>query len=446
MFCNKCGTEIRKWVKFCPGCGTKIEGTNATNDNLKWKKWENKITPGKDEERITVQEYLMTTNIKDLDEARKLLNMVKFFFWGSSFFLVFNYLITESGIDSSLKDIISTISWLTYLWLIIITMKGLKAVNQSMANTFWLIIPICWLFLYPMIADPLKTILGIRKPPYRSTFTAKKSSLHSTVMKDEPIISESPAWTKNSTNKTKIVIGLIVIGLAIYWSVDNTSIQLNNDAMESFNNWDSQIAIKKLQDSKTASVTDKNKLNTLVNLAYVQTTESQNEEALNTFKEALPLTENNSFYYYLITAEIALLSNDPDNAYKNYNLAFKLDEKNFQINNALTIFHLDIEDKWAEYVNFPKALFYALRAYEYDWKSELTKQNLAIAYFFNGDYEKTISLLSTSNLAQHPMIWFWLALAYGQKGDSKNAKLYLQKAIENWANIPQEYIDSINSN
>ena len=45
-------------------------------------------------------------------------------------------------------------------------------------------------------------------------------------------------------------------------------------------------------------------------------------------------------------------------------------------------------------------------------KSEIAKQNLAIAYYFNEDFDQTISLLSTSNLTQHPYASYWLGLAY----------------------------------
>jgi tetratricopeptide (TPR) repeat protein len=447
MYCDKCGTEIRKGVKFCPGCGKKIEDSHSVLSDLKPKKWNNKFVT-EDEERITAKEYLMTTNVKDWDEARRLLTTVRLFFWWAFFALIIAHFVNESEVVSSFVDIINIISFLFYLWLFIVTAKWLKAVNSSVANTLWLFIPICWLFIYPMIADPLKTILGIRKPPYRSTFTAKKSPLHSANLHDNSKIIEQAKiskWKNILYKSIGIIILLWLIGLGIYWNIDGKSIQLNNDAMESFNNWDSQDAIKQLQDSKTSALTNENKLNTLINLAYVQSSESQDEDALKTFKEALVLSEVDSFDYYLVTAEIAALNNDPEKAIKNYNLAYKLNEKGYQVNNALTLFYIDLEDKWGEYVDYPKALFFALRAYEFSWKTETAKQNLAIAYFFNEDYDKTISLLSSSNLPKQPMVWLWLALSYHSKGDSTNAKLYLTRAIDNWADIPQEYIDLINS-
>jgi tetratricopeptide (TPR) repeat protein len=100
-----------------------------------------------------------------------------------------------------------------------------------------------------------------------------------------------------------------------------------------------------------------------------------------------------------------------------------------------------------QYENYPKALFYAKKAYEYDTeKSEIAKQNLAIAYYFNENFDQTITLLSTSNLTQHPYAAYWLGLAYLRKEDHLNAQLYLQKAINGGAEVPQEIIDYLNSN
>ena len=267
----------------------------------------------------------------------------------------------------------------------------------------------------------------------------------------ESIFTKSPPpLHKNTWGVGKIIsilIVLFVIATGIYGSLDDDSITKNNDALSSFDSGDSQTAITQLQQSKQDAVTSKNKINTLKNLAYVYSSEGQNEQALETFKEALALTKINSFDYYLIAGEIASLEYKPNSAIISYNKAYELKPAEYQINNALALFYLDIDDVAPQYVDYSKALSYAKKAYEYDTdKSEVTKQNLAIAHYFNENYDQAISLFSTTDLIQHPYIAFWLGLSYASKDDSLNAKIYLQKAKNAGVEMPQEIYDYLNSN
>ncbi|MBU4204980.1 hypothetical protein KKH26_02280 [Patescibacteria group bacterium] len=217
--------------------------------------------------------------------------------------------------------------------------------------------------------------------------------------------------------------------------------------MKSFDSGDSQSAINQFQQAKQDAVSNENKINTLKNLAYVYIAESQNEQALSTFKEALNLAKANSFDYYLISGEIALLEYKPNSAILSFNKAYELNPNDYQINNTLALFYIDIEEIAPQYVDYPKALSFAKKAYEYDTeKSEISKQNLAIAYYFNDNFDQTISLLSSSNLTQHPYAAYWLGLAYLNKEDHINAKIYLQKAINSGVEVPQEIHDYLNSN
>lgn len=244
-----------------------------------------------------------------------------------------------------------------------------------------------------------------------------------------------------------ILIVLALIGIGAYNSLDEDSITKNNEGLQSFDSGDSQTAINQLQQAKQDAVSNENKINTLKNLAYVYTTEGQNEQALNTFKEALSLTKINSFDYYLISGEIALLEYKPNSAILSFNKAYELSPNDYQINNSLALFYLDLEEMAPQYENYLKALSHAKKAYEYDTeKSEIGKQNLAIAYYFNENFDQTISLLSTSNLTQHPYAAYWLGLAYLSKEDHLNAQIYLQKAINGGVEVPQEINDYLNSN
>lgn len=243
-----------------------------------------------------------------------------------------------------------------------------------------------------------------------------------------------------------ILVVLVIAGVSIYNSLDEDSITKNNEGMASFNSGDSKTAISQLQQAKQDAVTNENKINSLKNLGYVYVTEGQNEQALNTFKETLALTKKDTYDYYLMSGEIALLEDKQNSALLNFNKAYEIEPKGFQVNNSLAIFYLDMEEKAAQYRDYQKALFYAKNAYEYDAvKSETAKQNLAVAHYYNDNFDQTISLLSTTNLAQHPYIALWLGLAYAAKKDISNAKFYFQKAVDAKVEIPQEVNDYLNT-
>ena len=252
---------------------------------------------------------------------------------------------------------------------------------------------------------------------------------------------KSSIWGKVIT----VIVILLIVGGGIYGSVDKEQIATNNEAFTDFDTGDSRAAIEKFRQAANEATTDEIKVAALKNLGYVYSTEGQNTEALGAFNEALPLTTQDSFDYYLISGEVALLEGNVNDALTNYNNAYRLNPEDFQINNALALFHMDLEDIAPRYVDYSKALLYAKKANELS-PSEISKQNLAIAYYFNENYNETISLLSTSNHTQHPWAAYWLGLAYLGNEDDANARIYLQTAIDNGAEVPQEIHDYLSSN
>ncbi|MCU0680134.1 MAG: zinc-ribbon domain-containing protein [Planctomycetes bacterium] len=259
------------------------------------------------------------------------------------------------------------------------------------------------------------------------------------------IIKNKSPWGVGRIIAILVVLAMIVIG--VYNSLDEDTIAKNNEGLSSFNSGDNQVAINQFQQASQAAVSNENKTKTLKNLAYVYVTEGQNEQALSTFKEALNLTKVNSFDYYLISGEIALLEYKPNSAILSFNKAYELNPTDFQLNNTLALFYMDLEEIAPQYVDYPKALAYAKKAYEYDSeKSEVSKQNLAIAYYFNDNFDQAISLMSTTNLDQHPYVAIWLGMSYLAKEDEINARINFQKAIKGGAEIPQEITDYLNSN
>jgi tetratricopeptide (TPR) repeat protein len=239
-----------------------------------------------------------------------------------------------------------------------------------------------------------------------------------------------------------LVVFLLIIGFVVYNNLDRETITKNNDALKNFDSGDSETAISEFKQAAEGAVTDENKINTLKNIAYVYSSEGNTGEALKSFKEALALAKPGSSDFYLITGEIALLENQYAVAIQNYNAAYKLEPASFQVNNALALYYLNLETTNPGITDYEKALDYAKKAYEYDTqKLEITKQNLAIAYYFNNNFDRAIQLLSSSNLNQHPYASYWLGLAYAAKEDTVNAKLYLQKAVDLGVEAPPEVLN-----
>jgi len=260
-------------------------------------------------------------------------------------------------------------------------------------------------------------------------------------------------WTKGKIIKTIIAVvfvgGLIILkfGFGAINSIDSTAVDKNNAAQEAYQSGgDPNQAINQLQQASQDAITNSTKMITKINLAYVYSSEGKNELALATFKEALPLASEGSLDYYLISGEIALLEGKPNAALIAYNKAYEKNPNDFQINNALNLFYLDIADERPQYSDVAKALGYAIKANQIQL-SDITKQNLAIAYHLNENYKQSIALLSSiSNVASQPYLAYWLGLSYAGDNQPTNAKYYLRIAINGGVDVPQEVYDYINNN
>ena len=232
----------------------------------------------------------------------------------------------------------------------------------------------------------------------------------------------------NKDSIIKAVVILLIVGGIVYSNINSSSIDKNNTALLSFDSGDSNTAISQFKEASQDAVGNDTKMNILKNLAYVYFSESKDDLSLNTFKEALSLAQEGSFDYYLISGEIALAENKPNSALLSYNKAYQLNPESYQINNSLNLFYIDIEGAYPELSDYPKALTYALKAYSLD-KSETAKENLAIAYFFNQNFDQTISLMLTLDLPKKPYAYLWIGWSYAGKGDVSNAKLYFKNIL-----------------
>lgn len=279
-----------------------------------------------------------------------------------------------------------------------------------------------------------------------NAFQADPVKTTDTVEYSQPQNLKEP-WTFVRVIKTILVV-VLAGGFVIYKlvnQVDSDAVNSNNSALESYDSGNNQQAAAQLQSASQNAVTNTTKVASLVNLGYVYASDGKNDLALTTFKEALSLADQGSFKYYLISGEIALLENKPNAAQLAYKKAYEISPNEYQINNALALFHLDLEGVAPQYADYKKALTYAKKAYELD-KSEVAKQNLAVAYYFNESYDQTISLLSGTDFTKHPDGATWIGLSYAQKNDSVNANIYFKKAIANGVTLPQDILDYMNSN
>jgi len=265
-----------------------------------------------------------------------------------------------------------------------------------------------------------------------------------------PPMSKKP-WTTGRIIKTVIAVifvgGLILLkfGFSAINSIDNKAVDNNNDALNAYDLGNNEQAISQFQQASQVAISNDTKVITLINLAYVYTTDGKDDLALSTFKEALNLSSDNSLQYYLISGEIAELENKPNSAILAYNKAYEKDPEDYQVNNSLALFYLDLYDIHPQYTDYKKALSYSLKANQLS-PSNVSKKNLAIAYYFNENYSQTISLLRSLDLSEQPTYAYYLGLAYAETDDKVNAKIYLRQAIAGGLEVPQEVKDYINSN
>jgi tetratricopeptide (TPR) repeat protein len=264
-----------------------------------------------------------------------------------------------------------------------------------------------------------------------------------------PPVPKEP-WTAGRIIKIALIVLVVgaILGskiiLSAINSIDSDAIDKNNNALNAYDSGNNQEAITQFQQASQDAVSNDTKINTLKNLAYVYSSEGQDDLALSTFQEALALASADSVDYYLISGEIAELESKPNAALIAYNKAYTKDPDDYQVNNSLALFYIDIYDVHPQYVDYKKALGYAQKANQIS-PSNVSKKNLALAYYFNENYSQTISLLRSVDISKEPNYAYFLGLAYAQTDDTVNAKLYLRQAIVGGMKVPQEVYDYINT-
>jgi len=233
------------------------------------------------------------------------------------------------------------------------------------------------------------------------------------------------------------IIYMFIIGFMIYGWISGDFTSKNTKGIEELGSGNSESAEEYFTEAVSENNTKENQIILLKNLAYSQLANKDEEQSLNSFKEALKLTTKNSFDYYYISGEISELEGKFNLALQNYNKAYELVPLNFQINNALALFYLNGKDLIPQYEDYKKALFHGKMALENsneNMKGMMTR-NLAAIYFWNENYDKAISLLSTENIDHDPASAFYFGMSYFNKEDSTEDEImkgfdYMKKAAD----------------
>ncbi len=264
---------------------------------------------------------------------------------------------------------------------------------------------------------------------------------------------KAKAYSKGSSNVwigriIWIVIILALGGWGVYSSQDQQAVTTSNSAVDTFNSNDSQSgtqsAIQQFQTALSNATDNSTKLTILKNLAFAYDANNDTTDELSTWQQALQYAPKESSDYYLVSGEIAELQNEPGTASEDLNQANTINPNDYQISNTLGLFYLDLSSSWTAYDSNPKALQYLQESYNLE-NDDVSTVNLAVAEYYNNDYQQSISLLTPLNIAAHPAVPFWIGRDYAAENDVTDAKIWFQKGIAAGAQVPQDVTEYMNS-
>jgi hypothetical protein len=189
MYCANCNSLIEKGTKFCQNCGigiskssliSKPEKSIEKNFNSRQPSSNHSI---KTEE--TPEAYMQKTDIKSTDEAQSMLSRLKITFWAVAISLLTLNVITElsSSLSNEFAYLFIALYFGVLIYFVFYCMTVLKAVNLPRTSAFWCVFfaPFGWFYLYPLMANPLKIILG--KLPVPSSEEAQEKNRKARISK-----------------------------------------------------------------------------------------------------------------------------------------------------------------------------------------------------------------------------------------------------------------------
>ena len=251
---------------------------------------------------------------------------------------------------------------------------------------------------------------------------------------------------KKRIGKGKIIAIVVLIALVFagyYFSGDRKAVEQSNEGADLREEGNVSGSIEALEQALREAESDVVRLFILINLGTTLASEGEETRALDVFERALPLAEVSSYEYHLVSAEIALLKNDPGNSLSHYLKALEKDPKGAQINTALSFFYLDPGDEFPSYADYDKALRHALIAHEAEPHSNIANQNLGLAYFVSENFDQAIIYLKRGDPGGDPDLAVLIGIAYGNIGDFEQARFYLQEASDGGITEADELLDQI---
>lgn len=229
--------------------------------------------------------------------------------------------------------------------------------------------------------------------------------------------------------------GLIVIIVAVsigvsFLTTDNKSINAYEEGNNAAHRGDYTTAIENFEYMAQNAKNDEDKARGFISLGYTYMALNDIDTAkiaLMSAKEIAETTPRDDLTG-IASAELALLNNNPEEAQKQYMFAYDADPQNYEINNSMAIFYMDLEGRSTEYINDSQALIHAQKAF--DAKDEYTHVtatfHLGLAHYFNENFTEAIQYLTQ---LQDPTAWYWTALAYYDSQDQAQADTFMQKAL-----------------
>jgi len=190
-----------------------------------------------------------------------------------------------------------------------------------------------------------------------------------------------------------IVASIALVFAGYYFSSDRKAVEQSNEGVDLLEEGNVSGSIEAFEQALREAESDVVRLAILINMGNTLASTGDETRALDVFERALPLAEVNSYEYHLVSAEIALLKNDPGNSLSHYLKALEKDPRGAQINTAISYFYIDVDEEFPSYVDYGKAVQHAQVAQEAEPNSNIANLNLGIAYIFNENYDQAIVYL-----------------------------------------------------
>ncbi|MCK4524855.1 MAG: tetratricopeptide repeat protein [Candidatus Andersenbacteria bacterium] len=242
----------------------------------------------------------------------------------------------------------------------------------------------------------------------------------------------------------RIVIIFVILGLFGSYG-GNKATEYNDKGIEYADKTDNyEDAINSFKQASENYTDDESKTISLINLALTYEADENNEMALKTYEEALQYAKDESYSYFIIKGGIYELKHNYNLALQSYNKAYNINPDEYQINSILGVYYSDMDE--IGHKDYNKSLKYSKRAYELEPASDLSKENLAVAYYLLENYDKALSLFLETNYKEKGLNNYWLGLIYVMKEDDVHAKYYFKKASDMGIDLEPEIRDYLNNN